>query len=196
MTVKSSNANARANDAAAGRRELLRATTRVVAAGGLRALTYRSVAAEAGVSHSLVQHHFGTLDKLISETMRDVLDRVIEAGGLRSPSSDIADFSAELDASVEAESDSQRFLSEMIVEAARRPELRPLIGELYAELRRSTLAQLEQRGIAADPGLVDLVVAALDGLVFHQLAFHDRDTTRRALARLRELLAALTADHG
>ena len=46
---------------ASGRHALLRATIVIVGHGGLRALTYRAVAAEAGVSHGLVRHHFLSL---------------------------------------------------------------------------------------------------------------------------------------
>ncbi|WP_416979825.1 TetR family transcriptional regulator [Streptomyces sp. T028] len=42
-----------------GRDALLIAAVRVVARDGLRKLTYRAVAAEAGVTHGLVAHHFG-----------------------------------------------------------------------------------------------------------------------------------------
>ena len=42
-----------------GRDALLTATVRVVARRGLRNLTYRAVAEEAGVTHGLVAHYFG-----------------------------------------------------------------------------------------------------------------------------------------
>lgn len=52
-------------DYGTGREALLNAAVRVVARGGLRKLTYRAVAEEAGVTHGLVVHHFGSRDALI-----------------------------------------------------------------------------------------------------------------------------------
>lgn len=52
-----------------GREALLKAAVRVVARGGLRSLTYRAVAEEAGVAHSLVVHHFGSRAALIEEAL-------------------------------------------------------------------------------------------------------------------------------
>jgi AcrR family transcriptional regulator len=53
-----------------GRRALLDATVRVVARKGLRGLTYREVAAEAGVTYGLVHHHFGSRDALVQESLK------------------------------------------------------------------------------------------------------------------------------
>ncbi|MGK4578743.1 TetR family transcriptional regulator [Kitasatospora sp. HPMI-4] len=46
-----------------GREALLAAAVRVVARGGLRNLTYRAAAKEAGVTHGLVVHHFGAAER-------------------------------------------------------------------------------------------------------------------------------------
>ena len=174
-----------------GRRELVEAAVRVVSRGGLKSMTYRSVASEAGVSHGLVRHYFGTLDELLAVAMEDVVSRAMESGGLFSLSSDLADFSLGLETSVEQDAESQAFISEMVVEARRQPRLRPLVAHMYEALRASTRMQLEQRGVGNDPALAAVVFAALDGLVFQQLALDDPDTTRVALARLREVLEIL-----
>src|SRR3712207_5466329 len=52
-----------------GREALLRATVHVVAREGLRGLTYRAVAEEAGVANTLVAHHFGTRDALLQAAL-------------------------------------------------------------------------------------------------------------------------------
>jgi DNA-binding transcriptional regulator YbjK len=54
---------------AASRQAILDATARVIAAGGLSAVTHRAVAAEAGVSTALTTYHFATLDALLQATM-------------------------------------------------------------------------------------------------------------------------------
>jgi DNA-binding transcriptional regulator YbjK len=48
---------------------MLDACARVIAAGGLTAVTHRAVAAEAGVSTALTTYHFATLDNLLQATL-------------------------------------------------------------------------------------------------------------------------------
>jgi TetR/AcrR family transcriptional regulator, regulator of biofilm formation and stress response len=52
-----------------GRVALLEAAIRVGAHQGLCGLTIRSAAAEAGVSHGLVRHHFGSRQQLVDEAL-------------------------------------------------------------------------------------------------------------------------------
>jgi DNA-binding transcriptional regulator YbjK len=53
----------------ASRQAILDATVRVIAAGGLTAVTHRAVAAEAGVSTASTTYHFATLDDLLQATL-------------------------------------------------------------------------------------------------------------------------------
>jgi DNA-binding transcriptional regulator YbjK len=62
------------------RRRLLReATMRVVGRGGVAAVTQRAVAAEAGMTPSLVSYHFPTVDALLSATLAAVNDAYVAA---------------------------------------------------------------------------------------------------------------------
>lgn len=70
------------------RRQITDAVCRITTKGGLAAATFREVAAEAGVSVSLVQYYFGTKDELLLATQRHVAERatarslqMIEAAG-------------------------------------------------------------------------------------------------------------------
>src|SRR5215216_8163389 len=60
------------------REALLSAAMRVLDRDGMRGLTYRSVAREAGVSHGLVRHHFGSRDALIQEAVLDHSERTLQ----------------------------------------------------------------------------------------------------------------------
>ena len=53
----------------ASRQAILDATVRVIAGGGIKAVTHRAVAAEAGVSAALTTYHFATLDELLQATL-------------------------------------------------------------------------------------------------------------------------------
>ena len=56
-------------DHAERRREIAAAVARIARTRGLAAVSFRDVAAEAGVSVSLVQHYFGTKDQLMVGTL-------------------------------------------------------------------------------------------------------------------------------
>lgn len=56
-------------DHAERRREIAAAVARIAMTRGLAAVSFRDVAAEAGISVSLVQHYFGTKDRLMVGTL-------------------------------------------------------------------------------------------------------------------------------
>jgi AcrR family transcriptional regulator len=75
------------------RREIAGALWRIVAEGGVHAVSFRTVAAEAGVSVSLVQHYFGSRRDLLTWSVnhqtdtlgRAILARVERLGPDRTP---------------------------------------------------------------------------------------------------------------
>jgi DNA-binding transcriptional regulator YbjK len=175
-----------------GRVALLDAAVRVVARGGLRKLTYRAVAEEAGVTHGLVVHHFGSRDALIEEAVTHAIRTSLSSSALDAATGDVADFAAGLAEMVDSGPDLQAFQYELLLEARRRPELLPHLRTLYEEYFDATRRDLE--GILSRPvgeGLARLVFAALEGLVLHQLVFGEREVTEEALTQLRHLLTTL-----
>ncbi|MFE6774954.1 TetR/AcrR family transcriptional regulator [Streptomyces sp. NPDC057702] len=177
-----------------GRAALLDAAVRVVAHGGLRKLTYRAVAEEAGVTHGLVVHHFGSRDALIEEAVNHAIRSSLRVNALHTGTG-MADFAANLGGMVDSGPDVQAFQYELLLEARRRPELMPQLRALYEEYfnaARGELTRVLARPV--DRGLSRLVFAALEGLVLHQLVFGEREVTEEALAELRTLLARLARD--
>ncbi len=57
------------------RASILSSAMQIIAKGGERAATFRAVAAAAGVSHSLLQHHFGTKQGLVAAVEGMVAER-------------------------------------------------------------------------------------------------------------------------
>ena len=92
-----------------GREALLEATVRVVARAGLRKVTNRVVAEEAGVTHGLVSHHFGTRDALVAEALKYVLDRSLAQSTLGSGSGSIDDLARTLVEMATSDADGQAF---------------------------------------------------------------------------------------
>lgn len=172
----------------AGRRALLDAAVRVTSQLGLRGLTYRSVANEAGVTHGLVAHHFGSRDALISEALSYFVALSIEESGLASTDPGFDGLANRLAALVSRDPDIQAFQYELILESRRRPELVPLVKEMYKSYEDTISAELAKNGLH-DPHLTDLVFSALDGLVFRQVAFGDQAVTENSIIALRKLLS-------
>ncbi|MEW2486346.1 TetR family transcriptional regulator [Streptomyces sp. NPDC048411] len=181
----------------AGREALLSAAVRVVARGGLRKLTYRAVAEEAGVTHGLVVHHFGSRDALIEEALTHAVRTSLSTSALEPGTGKVTDFSTGLSEMVTADPDIQVFQYELLLESRRRPELLPPLRALYDEYFEATQRELTRiLPGGANPALMRLVFAALDGLVLHQLVFDEPAVTDAAVEELRVLLRLLDADGG
>jgi len=170
-----------------GREALLEAAIHVVGTSGLRNLTYRAVAAEAGVTHGLVAHHFGSRDALLEEALELALERSLDTAPMNPDSGQLEDLGTSLAALVDVDPDLQAFQYELMLESRRRPEIRPLLTKIYDHYRQAARDGMRRMGID-DDATGDLVFATLDGLVFQQVTFGDRKQTEQVTARLRELL--------
>lgn len=167
----------------------------MVAHGGLRRLTYRAAAEEAGVSHGLVAHHFGFRDALIEEAVAHAIRASLNSSTLDRAAEDPTDFAPGLADMVDATPDLQAFQYELLLEARRRPELLGRLRQLYEEYFAASHRDLAlMMGAPVEQGLSRLVFAALEGLVLHQLVFCERTVTEGALTQLRALLT-LARDH-
>jgi AcrR family transcriptional regulator len=172
-----------------GREALLRAVIAVVSSGGLRNLTYRSVAAEAGVTHGLVRHHFGSRDALIEAALDYALELSIANSSLDAQITSIDEFAESLDSLIDLDPELQAFQFELALESRRNPELLPYVAKLYDGYRDATRTALASLGIA-DSDVADLAFAALDGMAFQQVTFGTSAQTRRGVRALQQLLTA------
>ena len=170
-----------------GREALLKAVIAVVARSGLRNVTYRAVAAEAGVAHGLVRHHFGSRDMLIEEALHYSVTQSIDTTALEPGSGDLGDLARNLAKAVSDDPDIQAFQYELILEARRRPELQHYVDVIYKTYRDAVYQALSAAGID-DRDLAVLVFCTLDGLVFQQLALGSPEATEKGLRQLRKLL--------
>jgi AcrR family transcriptional regulator len=171
------------------REALLSAAMRVLDRDGMRGLTYRSVAREAGVSHGLVRHHFGSRDALIHEAVLDLAERSLQSTRLESGTGRLEDLGAGTSRMITDARNLPDVDYELVLEARRRPELAPAVHALYDRYLDATRRELDRIGLAGDEPLVRLVFAALDGLVIQMLVYGRVDEADAAIARLHELLA-------
>lgn len=170
-----------------GRQALIDAAIAVVASRGLRGLTYRSVAEEAGVTHALVTHYFGSRDAFILEVLQSTVAEAERS--LFNDEQSLDKFASPLSEFVSSESELLVFQYELMLESLRQPELVEPIHKMYEDVQKATEQQLTRLKVSdEDDALVRLVVAALDGLILRHLVDGDKRSTEASVATLRELL--------
>lgn len=168
---------------------LLDASVRVFSERGVGAVTYRAVAAEAGVTHGLVGYHFGSREALVHATLAKVAANSIEGSELLPASGELSDFLAELPTMTAADTDGAAAQFELAIVGYRDPSLRAEAQALYRRYIEVVGEALQEFGIEVDDPTARLVFAALDGLVLQQVIFGDAAQTEESLAVLRGLLA-------
>jgi TetR/AcrR family transcriptional regulator, regulator of biofilm formation and stress response len=178
-----------------GREALIDATIRIVAAHGLSKFSYRAVAAEAGVTHGTVQHHFTNLDELLEAALAYCVEISLATGSLDNESGSIDDWATQIGAGVRATLDAQVFQFELVLQSRRRPQLRPHIDRYYENYRAATRKSLRSLGLPHDLHTVDVVFSAIDGLVFRAVTLGGDDLVNLdgQIDRLRQLLRELGA---
>jgi len=187
--MKSSPARTTLSKYGTGKDALLRAAVGVVAAKGLRGLTYRSVAEAAGVNNSLVAHHFGSRDALIAAALDWATEQSISASRLREAAALGHSFTESLLELLLAEPELQVFQYEMILEARRRPELADAVSALYENYVSALADGLMASGLTRNVQVVARTLfASLDGLVLQYLAGVERDLIAASLDEVHDVL--------
>jgi AcrR family transcriptional regulator len=174
-----------------GRDALCEALARIVARDGLDGVTFRSVAAEAGVTHGLASYHFGNRETMIVEALTWATRDSIALGRLGEDAATLEQFAADVPALMAEQPQEAVFQFQLALEAQRRPELLAQVQATYDEYISEVRGTLARLGLADDEPLARLAFAAIDGLSMQQLIYRDPARTAEALARLREILAAL-----
>ena len=170
-----------------GREAILEATLRVIEARGADAVTHRAVAVEAGVSPALTTYHFASKDALVAEALELVVERSLEQMRGLAPGGSISreQLSERLTALALAQLGDRRAplaaQFELVLEAARRPGLRPL-AERWDESYSAELAALARAAELDDPELAaEVLSAVLEGAL---MAAHSRGAGEELLRPL------------
>lgn len=175
------------------RQVILDATVQVIAERGVHAVTHRAVAEAAGVALASTTYHFESKDQLVGETLALVVDRSVElaAEHATDPPDDLAGLVDRLTTMSLAQlGDTRAPLTaqfELMLEAGRRPDLRPLAERWDQAYATCMLTLVDAAGLvpAAAPVLTDLLEGALVG----QLSLPREDFG----PRLAEMLTAVAA---
>jgi AcrR family transcriptional regulator len=173
-----------------GREALLRAIVRIVARDGVDGLTYRAVAAEAGVTHGLASYHFSSRETMLKEALAWATAESIEHSHLDTAAGSLDELASDVPDLIARNPESAAFQFAMALHARQRPEFRVHVRALYDKYIGAVQQSLAGRA-SADPVLSRLVFAAIDGLVLQQLIYNDEEATRESLDRLRQLLESM-----
>ncbi|NTY90373.1 TetR family transcriptional regulator [Pseudomonas putida] len=174
-----------------GREALMAATIDVVAEKGLRGVTYRAIAGRARVNHTLVTHHFGSIEGLLAATMEWAIERSIRESGLERITEFDEAFADSLIASVTREPELQLFQFEMLLESRRSPEMRSLVEKLYASYMNTVELALKEQGLDTANEAAIAIFAALDGLMLQFLTINEPAKIRAALIHIGNLVSTI-----
>jgi AcrR family transcriptional regulator len=192
MTRKSGDRQSRAEEErpvrrGGGREALCAAVLRVVARSGLDGVTYRSVAAEAGVTHGSASYHFATRDEMIQEALRWASRHSIQVSRIATDGS-LDDFAANLPELMTRYPEESMFSFEMILESVRRPALASDVRASYYEFIDAVRESLGRMGLGDNLPLARVVFAAIDGLSLQHLIYRDPGATEEGIRTLQHLL--------
>jgi DNA-binding transcriptional regulator YbjK len=156
---------------------ILGATLRVIAAHGADAATHRAVAAEAGVPLASTTYHFASKDALVHEALELAIDRSIAAVARESAPpgpADAAQLVGRLLSLVAAIcDDDQAPLAaqyELVLEAGRRSELRPL-AERWNQAYLAGIESLAGSAGLPEPGqAAEILSNLIEGALLTQLS--------------------------
>ncbi|MDH6198116.1 AcrR family transcriptional regulator [Mycobacterium frederiksbergense] len=177
-------------DSASGRDRLLDAAMEIGGREGLRAVTYRAVAAHAGVAHGLVRHHFGTREQLLAEAFRRAAAKDSDSARLEADS--IEEFASTFVESLNTSWERPLLQFDETMQAIRGGLSIDNVRQQYERYMAKVRQTIEGVGIDDADGRASAVVfAALDGLVLQHLVFRDDARTEQLLETLREVIRRL-----
>jgi TetR/AcrR family transcriptional regulator, regulator of biofilm formation and stress response len=186
------------------RAALLAATARVLGRKGLAGVTHRAVAEEARVPLAATTYYFSSKEELLTEALRMLATeemvrlqtRAAELGPeqYRSPKRLAGAITDVLFPRSKREREAILAKYEVYLEAARSPILRATASQFIEGFRGVAAAALAAAGASEPTAKAPVLVAAIDGMLMHQLASGaGADSLAEERRRLERLIVALTS---
>jgi len=142
-------------DAERTKSAIIEAARRLFAARDISAVSIRDIAQAAGVSHGLVQHHFGTRERLVAAIVQNEIDELAaKPRALPAGASDLERLRAELKAGVTRFRDYAMIITRAELAGAEPERLLDPAVPTPAMLLAASIRDL-QAGTAPTPGLLD-----------------------------------------
>ena len=173
------------------RAAILASTDEIMRGEGYAAVTYRSVAARAGVTPGLVQYYFPSLDQLFIALLRQatdlVLDRLAEATKADQPLRAAWQYAHNPTGTA--------LLMEFMALANHRKDIGPVIGEGGERVRQALLAALREKWKDYDlpdpdlsPEALLFLMSAIPRMVHLEESFGTRTGHKEAIALVERFL--------
>lgn len=175
------------------RERILRATMKLIADGGVAAVTNRRVAASAGVSLGSLTYHFTSQGQLLHESMllymeEETARREQIARELADLKPSVEQVAKAVEHAIATASDIRQQIAELELHlhAARDPQLRDASQRCFQAHEQIAVAALNALGISDAKRHAPTVVALMTGLAVRRLAAggHDAHGTSDALLAL------------
>jgi AcrR family transcriptional regulator len=162
---------------------ILEAAKHVLYREGFRALTFETIAREAGENPALIRYHFGSKAGLLTALVDSVLYQeaveLIERLTAATPGRERREMLLSIHEAMTADRDSYRMFYEIVPHVLRDEELEPHLRHLFEWYRRLDTWALDESGdrrhLPQSGPLAVLTVAMTDGLALQALADPDLD---------------------
>lgn len=171
--------------------KLLVAARELIVEQGWSSVSNRAISQRAGVNLALINYHFGGKRGLLAAMLDRAAEEIAMSYGpatVDRPEGEVGDFVSAAIRSVPrlVGDPNARVLAVAMLEATYEPELAASVGRSLADLRQRIEVSLSARTPkAADPGLVTLLAALLDGVLLHSLLDPTTDLQAAAAAAKR-----------
>ncbi len=181
------------------RAEIVEATLRVISRSGADAVTHRAVAADAGVSLASTTYYFDSKDALVQEALDLVIERsttlLADHTAVDGPIShdQLVERLVRLTEAQLEDADAPLVAQyELMIEAGRRPQLRPLAERWEAVYMQSLATLVEASGLPRPDEATRILVTLLEGSLLAQLSLPHADFIDADLRpMLRRVVASL-----
>ena len=157
----------RTRDAERAKTAILEAARRLFGERDFAAVSIRDIAEAAGVSHGLVQHHFGTREELVGAVVRDEIERFAALPQTPLTALEAGDFGAlreQFEDGLGRFQSYARFIARAELAGAEPEKLLdptvPTPAKLFADAVRGLRARADVREGGPDPDLVSAYIAA------------------------------------
>lgn len=164
------------------RNALLDAVIQIAGTKGIEKVTNRAVAAEAGLSHSLVRFYFGSGEAMLTEALERAVYLDATEGHLRAE--DLESFGSAFVETVSGENMPRELMQyDYLLRAVRGRIPVERVVALYDFYQEQIAGTLDNLGIDDDDGSVAaLILAMFDGLVLQHVIYDSDERTTAALA--------------
>ncbi|MGW0038396.1 TetR/AcrR family transcriptional regulator [Gordonia sp. NPDC003376] len=174
---------------------LLDAAIHIASTRGLDKVTYRSVAAQAGLSHSLVRFYFGSGDAMITQALERAAHLDVAEGPIRADSID--EFGSDFMNTVSGERNRAMLQYDYLLRGVRGGVPIERVVAVYDIYIGEVAATLENVGIDdPDGSIAAMILGATDGLILQHAIYGSGERAEAVLDKIRLVLRLLVQAGG